>query len=204
VTLIIGLTGGIGCGKSSAERIFARLGAGIIDTDQISRDLTQKDQPALAAICREFGAEYLLPDGNLDRARLRRRIFSDRSAKERLEAILHPLIRQRVVELIGLARAPYLLLVVPLLFETGAYQDLVDRVLVVDCDEAQQLERTMARSQLSADEVRAIMASQVSRADRLARADDVLPNLAGADRLEAAVAELHQRYFELSGKNVRS
>lgn len=198
--LIIGLTGGIGCGKSTAERIFARLGAGIIDTDEISRQLTQKHQPALDLIIQQFGADYLQPDGNLDRARLRQRIFADPTAKTSLEAILHPLIRQRVVDQIRTAHAPYLLLVIPLLFETGAYHDLVDRILVVDCEEAQQIERTMARSQLSADEVHAIMASQISRQERLARADDILPNQGNENSLEARVTALHRHYLAMSGQ----
>lgn len=198
MALIIGLTGGIGCGKSSAARIFAKLGAGIIDTDEIAHSLTQKDQPALASIIREFGPDYLLPDGNLDRARLRQHIFSDNTAKKQLEAILHPLIKQRVIEAIRSSQAPYLLLVVPLLFETGAYHDLVSRILVVDCDEALQIERTMARSRLSAEEVRAIMACQVSRVERLARADDILSNQGDETNLEANVMALHQRYLDLS------
>lgn len=198
MALIIGLTGGIGCGKSSAARLFAQLGAGIIDTDEIAHRLTQPGQSALTAIAREFGPDFLLPDGSLDRARLRQRVFSDAAAKQKLEAILHPLIRQQVIEEIGTHRDPYLILVVPLLFETGAYHDLIQRILVVDCAEASQIERTKARSKLSDQEVRAIMACQVSRAERLAKADDVLPNQGNESSLATGVAQLHQRYLELS------
>lgn len=199
--LAIGLTGGIGCGKSSAARIFAELGAAVIDTDEIAHRLTEKGSPALAAIVEQFGAACQLPDGSLDRAWLRRRVFSDRAAKERLEAILHPRIKRQVVAEMAAARAPYLLLVVPLFFETNAYRDLVDRVLVVDCDESQQISRTMARSKLSADEVRAIMANQVSRAERTRQADDILSNQAGQAQLATQCSALHQRYSSLAKDN---
>ena len=196
--LVIGLTGGIGCGKSSAARIFAGLGAAIIDTDEIAHRLTEKGSPALVAIIGQFGATYQLPDGSLDRASLRKRVFSDHAEKEKLEAILHPLIKQRVVSEISAIQAPYLLLVVPLFFETGAYRDLVDRVLVVDCDESQQISRSMARSKLSAAEVHAIMASQVPRAERIKQADDILSNRGGQENLAEQVKELHQRYLALA------
>ncbi|MDD5330050.1 MAG: dephospho-CoA kinase [Sulfuricella sp.] len=196
--LAIGLTGGIGCGKSSVARIFAELGAGVIDTDEIAHRLTHKDAPGLAAIAAQFGAEYFLPDGNLDRAKLRRLVFSDPGAKEKLEAILHPLIRRQVTFDMAAIRAPYLVLVVPLFFETGAYHDLVDRVLVVDCGEDQQVSRTMARSGLTAAEVRTIMANQISRADRVRLASDILPNHAGHEELVETVRKLHRRYLELA------
>lgn len=198
MALVIGLTGGIGCGKSSAARIFAELGAAVIDTDVIAHRLTGKDSPALAAIIGQFGAAYRLPDGSLDRAGLRKLVFSDRTAKEKLEAILHPLIKQQVIAEMAATQAPYLLLVIPLYFETGAYRDLVDRVLVVDCDESQQISRTMARSKLSADEVRAIMANQISRAERIKQADDILPNQGSRESLEQRARDLHQRYLMLA------
>lgn len=196
--LAVGLTGGIGCGKSSVARIFAELGAGVVDTDEIAHRLTQKGAPALAAITGQFGPEFLLPDGNLDRAKLRRQVFSDPATKNRLEAILHPLIRQQVVSDMLLIQAPYLLLVVPLFFETGAYRDLVDRVLVVDCDESQQISRTMARSSLAAAEVSAIMANQISRDERIRQATDILPNRTGHESLVEGVRKLHRQYLELS------
>ncbi|MCE5182639.1 MAG: dephospho-CoA kinase [Betaproteobacteria bacterium] len=196
--LTIGLTGGIGCGKTSVARIFSTLGAAIIDTDEIARRLTEKGSPALDAIAEQFGATCLLQDGNLDRAELRKRVFSDPSAKKKLEAILHPPIKQQVIAEIAEARAPYLLLVVPLFFETGAYRDLVSRVLVVDCDESQQISRTMNRSQLSADEVRAIMANQIPRMERLEQAGDILSNKGNQENLEEQVRSLHQRYLALA------
>lgn len=196
--LTIGLTGGIGCGKSSVARIFSALGAAVIDTDKIAHRLTAKGTPALAAIIEQFGSGYQLPDGNLDRARLRKRVFSDHATKEKLEALLHPLIKQQVVSEMAEAQGPYLVLVIPLFFETGAYRDLVDRVLVVDCDENQQISRTMSRSQLSAADVRTIMAHQTPRAERIKQADDILSNRGDHADLEEHVKELHQRYLALA------
>lgn len=196
--LTIGLTGGIGSGKSSVARIFAALGAAVIDTDEIAHRLTAKDTPALAAIIEQFGSSYQLPDGNLDRARLRKRIFSDHAAKEKLETLLHPLIKQQVVSEMAKAQGPYLVLVIPLFFETNAYRDLVDRVLVVDCDENQQITRTMSRSKLSAEEVRTIMAHQVPRTERIKQAGDILPNRGNHADLEKHVQELHQHYLTLA------
>lgn len=196
--LVIGLTGGIGSGKSSVARIFSALGAAVIDTDEIAHRLTAKGTPALAAIIEQFGSSYQLPDGNLDRARLRKRVFSDHAAKEKLETLLHPLIKQQVVSEMAEAQGPYLVLVIPLFFETGAYRDLVDRVLVVDCDENQQISRTMSRSQLSAADVRSVMAHQAPRAERIKQADDILSNRGDHADLEEHVKELHQRYLALA------
>jgi dephospho-CoA kinase len=195
----VGLTGGIGCGKSSAAQLFAELGAGVIDTDAIAHQLTQADSPAMDAIRLKFGADHVLPDGSLDRVKMRRLVFSNRKAKTSLEAILHPLIKQRVRVEMERIQAPYLLIVVPLLLETGDYNDLVQRVLVVDCDEAQQLQRTMARGTLSAAEVRAIMASQLDRQTRLRGADDIIDNIGGPEDLRRQVANLHRRYIKLAG-----
>ncbi len=196
--LTIGLTGGIGCGKSSVARIFSALGAAVIDTDEIAHRLTAKGTPALAAIIGQFGSSYRLPNGNLDRARLRKLVFSDRAAKEQLETLLHPLIKQQVVSEMVEAQGSYLVLVIPLFFETGAYRDLVDRVLVVDCDENQQISRTMSRSKLSAEDVRTIMAHQVPRAERIKKADDVLSNRGNHADLEKHAKELHQHYLTLA------
>lgn len=198
MTLVIGLTGGIGCGKSTAARAFAELGAAVIDTDEIAHQLTIPNSPVLAAIFSRFGEAYRQPDGGLDRTKLRRLIFSDSDAKARLEAILHPLIRQEVATALKRVNAPYAIVVVPLLLETGGYRDLVQRVLVVDCEEAQQLARTMHRSGLSATEVEAIMANQVSRAERLLQADDVLGNQGDPAELRRQVATLHDRYLALA------
>ena len=195
---IIGLTGGIGCGKSSAARIFADQGAAVIDTDEIAHRLTEKGSPALAAIIGQFGSSYLLPDGSLDRAALRQRVFSEADARKKLEALLHPLIKQQAISEMAAAQGPYLILIVPLFFETGEFRNLVNRVLVVDCEENQQITRTMARSKLSADEVRAIMATQISRAERIKQADDILPNQGNPENLVQLALDLHRRYLELA------
>lgn len=196
--LVIGLTGGIGCGKSSAASLFAALGAAVIDTDAIAHELTAKSSPALATIFKQFGNAYRLPDGNLDRVKLRQLVFSDHVAKSRLEVILHPLIRKEVLARMAQVQAPYLLLAVPLFFETGAYRHLVDRVLVIDCDESQQIARTTMRSGLSAEEVQAIMSNQIPRGERLRQADDILPNFGDPEHLENSVKNLHQQYLQIA------
>jgi dephospho-CoA kinase len=197
--LVIGLTGGIGSGKSTVARIFASLGAEIIDTDEISHQLTAPGQPAVKAIGRELGAGYIGADGGLDRAALRQLVFNDSAARKKLEDILHPRIRQRVAELLAApSAAPYRIVVVPLLFETGAYAGLVQRTLVVDSSEQQQIERTMARSALTQEEVRTIMQSQLSRTLRLARADDVIVNDSNLENLTAKVGDLHKKYIRLA------
>jgi dephospho-CoA kinase len=194
----IGLTGGIGCGKSTAAKIFAELGAAVVDTDEIAHELTGPAGAALAAIRAEFGPDYIAADGTLDRARMRRLVFSDAEARKRLEGILHPLIRQESRARIAAARQPYVILVVPLLLETGAYRDLIKRVLVVDCDEAQQIARATRRSGLSAAEVRAIMSAQVAGPVRLAAADDVLRNDADLKCLRRDAEALHAKYLALT------
>lgn len=194
----VGLTGGIGSGKSAVADLLAQQGAAIIDTDQIAHALTAPGGAAIRPIAEQFGDSFLTPEGALDRAAMRERVFSDAAAKRQLEAILHPLIRQQTR--IEAERVPgsYLVFVVPLLVESGRWKDSVDRVLVVDCSEALQLERVMRRSQLSAEQVRAIMATQASREARLAVADDVIVNDQAMDTLEQAVVALHQRYLALA------
>lgn len=194
----VGLTGGIGSGKSTVADLFAELGASVVDTDAISRSLTGPRGEAMAAIRDEFGQEYIAPDGSLDRARMRARVFQDAAAKARLEAILHPLIRERARAALGAAAGPYAILVVPLLLETGAYGDLVRRVLVVDCSEERQIERAARRSGLAADEVRAIMDAQLPRKVRRARADDLIDNDRDLDALRRQVAALHETYLGLA------
>ena len=194
---VIGLTGGIGSGKSTVAAQFARLGAAVIDTDLIARHLVEPGQPALAEIRSVFSDAIIDAEGRLDRAALRRRVFNDAIARAELEAILHPRIRQAVRDALEAVDAPYALVVVPLLVETRAYDELLDRVLVVDCPETLQVERVMARNGLSRDEVEAIMASQATRAERLAAADDVIDNAASPEALERAVAGLHAQYSEL-------
>jgi dephospho-CoA kinase len=194
----VGLTGGIGSGKSSAARIFASLGAGMVDVDDISHALTQPGGAAIAAIRDQFGAQAIAADGSLNRARMRELIFADASAKQRLEAILHPMIGAQARADVAASPAPYVMLVVPLLLERDGYRDLTHRVAVVDCTEQHQIERTMRRSAISAEAVRAIMAAQLTRTQRLARADDVINNDAGEDELQRQVNALHQRYLKLA------
>lgn len=199
----VGLTGGIGCGKSSAAKIFQELGAAVVDTDDIAHELTASGGVALAAIRREFGADYIAPDGGLDRARMRQLAFSDPAERKKLEAILHPLIRNESKARIAAAREPYVIVVVPLLLETGAYTGLIERVLVIDCDEVQQRVRTTRRSGLNDAEVRAIMAAQLPRAARLAAADDVLPNDGDLETLRREAQALHAKYLALAHQRAR-
>ena len=194
----VGLTGGIGCGKSSAATIFRELGAAVVDTDEIAHELTHSGGPALPAIVAQFGADYITADGALDRPKIRRLVFARPAAKAQLEGILHPLIRQEALARVVAARAPYIVLVVPLLIETGAYKSLVSRVLVVDCDAALQTERAAKRSGITADEVRAIMATQASRDARLAAADDVLVNDSDLESLRRRALALHRKYLALA------
>jgi len=200
----IGLTGGIGCGKSRVAEKFAQLGAAVIDTDKIAHALTAPGSETLETIAAQFGSGYLQSDGSLDRAKLRRLIFADPDAKARLEALLHPLIRRQVAaEAAALTRPPYVIIVIPLLLETGQYQEQIHRILVVDCDEARQISRTMTRSSLAEAEVRTIMRHQENRATRLQRADDVVTNNGTLEEMEAQVIQLHAHYLALAGKRCK-
>lgn len=192
---VIGLTGGIGSGKSTVAAIFAEFGAAVIDTDAIAHALSAPGGAAIPALRQAFGSTVLAADGSLDRAAMRRIAFNDPVAKARLEGILHPLILAEADGQCGRTQAPYVVLVVPLLIETGTYRSRVNRILVVDCSEQTQIERTMARSRLSAPEVRAIMAAQASRAERLAAADDTIDNDGPAQALRAQVERLHRDYL---------
>jgi len=194
----VGLTGGIGCGKSTVADLFAALGATIVDTDVIAHALTAPQGAAMPAIVAEFGPDFAQPDGALDRARMRTLVFSDATARARLEAILHPRIRAATEAAGQAATGTYVIYVVPLLIESGSWRERVTRVLAIDCSEDTQVARVMQRSHLSADEVRAIMATQVTRARRLAEADDVVDNDAGLDALRVQVQALHERYLALS------
>jgi dephospho-CoA kinase len=195
MTLCIGLTGGIGCGKSTVAGLFAEHGAGIIDTDAIAHRLTQSRGNAIADIRAAFGKDYIMDDGALDRAKMRGLIFSDAAAKQRLEKILHPLIFEQARQQLRLLQTkPYVVAVVPLLAESPAFLQLVQRVLVVDCDETAQVARVIARNRMSEAEVRGIIAQQTPRAERLQLADDVIHNDAGLDNLAEQVAILHKRY----------
>ncbi|GAA0410993.1 dephospho-CoA kinase [Massilia aurea] len=194
----VGLTGGIGCGKSTVADLFAALGATIVDTDVIAHALTAPQGAAMPAIVAEFGPDFAQPDGALDRARMRTLVFSDATARARLEAILHPRIRAATEAAGQAATGAYVIYVVPLLIESGSWRERVTRVLAIDCSEDTQVARVMRRSHLSADEVRAIMATQVTRARRLAEADDVVDNDAGLEALRTQVQALHERYLALS------
>jgi dephospho-CoA kinase len=199
VKFVVGLTGGIGSGKSAAADEFAALGATVVDTDVISRELTDKGGAAVAEVERLFGKDFVAA-GAMARKRMRDHVFADPAAKRALEALLHPLIREESARRIAAAAGPYVVHVVPLLIESPDYRKRVDRVLVVDAPEETQIERVRARSRLSADEVRAIMRGQISRADRLAAADDVIDNRGSRDALRKQVGALHRKYLQFTGK----
>ena len=202
MTLCIGLTGGIGCGKSTVAGLFAEHGAGIVDTDAIAHHLTQSGGDAIAAISAAFGKDYITVDGELDRAKMRGLIFSDAAAKQRLELILHPLILQQAKQQLRLLQTKhYIIIVVPLLAESPSFRQLVQRVLVVDCDENVQVERVIGRGQMEEAEVRGIIAQQTPRAERLQIADDVIHNDAGMDSLAEQVSVLHERYSARQNSN---
>ena len=196
--LTVGLTGGIGSGKSAAAEEFRRLGATVVDTDAIAHELTQPGGAAVAHVRALFGDAFVLPGGAMDRKAMRERVFADAAAKQALEALLHPMIRDEAELRIARAAGPYVVYVVPLLIESGDYRRRVDRVLVVDAPEALQVERVRARSGLGESEVRAIMDHQVPRAARLAAADDVIDNRGTLDELRRQVAALHLRYVKMS------
>ncbi|MDF0606483.1 dephospho-CoA kinase [Neisseriaceae bacterium TC5R-5] len=191
---VVGLTGGIGSGKSAAASRFAELGIAVIDTDQISHQLTGIAGAAIPAIHDTFGSQLINAEGALDRQAMRQLVFADAAARQRLEAILHPMIRQHSTHLLQQAQGPYAILVVPLLFETGHYLAMTSRTLLVDCSEAQQLARVMQRNQLSADAVRAIMATQLSRQQRCTLADDIIANNDTLAALRQQVDAKHRDY----------
>lgn len=198
MTFLVGLTGGIGSGKSAVSSLFESLGAAVVDTDVIAHELTAPGGAAIESIRNAFGDEVIDARGALDRAAVRRKVFADASAKARLEAILHPMIRAEADRRSAAARAPYVVLVVPLLVESGGYRSRVRRVAVVDCPEEVQVARVMTRSGLSAEEARAIMSAQASREQRLAVADDVIDNGGDLAALRPQVEALHRRYLEMA------
>jgi len=201
---VVGLTGGIGSGKSLVADLFVAQGAALVDTDAIAHELTGPGGAAMPALAEAFGAGVLRPDGALDRAAMRRLVFADASAKACLEAILHPLIRQLSSEQCQTSTAPYVILAVPLLVESGTYRERCDRIVVVDCPEDLQIARVMARNGLPRDEVLAIMAAQASRAERLAVADDVVVNDGERAKVHDQVAALHRKYLVLSAEKVKA
>jgi dephospho-CoA kinase len=199
VTYVVGLTGGIGSGKSAAADLFAAHGAAIIDTDAIAHALTRPGGSAMPLIRAEFGDGVVAADGALDRAAMRALVFADESAKtparKRLEAILHPLIREESERQLAATTAPYAMLVVPLLIESGDYRKRMDRIAVVDCAEATQIARVMSRSGLDRAEVERILAAQATRAERLAAADDIIDNDGGIAALPPQIERLHASYL---------
>jgi dephospho-CoA kinase len=201
VNYLVGLTGGIGSGKSTVADMFAAHGVRIIDTDHISRLLTQTDGVAIPAIRDAFGENLINPQGALDRCKMRELVFAHPGEKQRLEAILHPLIFAQTRQLAASATdAPYLMIVVPLLFESGRYADWLHRVIAVDCPEKQQIDRTMLRSKLDEAAVRAIMAQQLSREARLTLADEIIVNNGSLDNLKTQVIGIHRRLSAFATK----
>ena len=192
---IVGLTGGIGSGKSAATAHFAALGASVVDTDLIAHALTAPGGAAIEAIRRTFGADMLTPDASLDRAAMRALAFQRPAARRQLEAILHPMIRDESAQQCREASGPYVVLAVPLLIESGTYRERCNRICVVDCPEALQVARVRQRNALREEQVRSIMAAQASRAQRLAAADDVIDNRGTLAELEAQVERLHAAYL---------
>ncbi|WP_305822372.1 dephospho-CoA kinase [Massilia brevitalea] len=194
----VGLTGGIGCGKTTVADMFGALGATLVDTDAIAHALTAPHGAAMPAILEEFGADFATPEGAMDRVKMRALVFSDATARARLEAILHPRIRDATAAAAAMATGPYTIFVVPLLIESGTWVGRVTRVLAIDCPEEMQVARVMARNGMSEQQVRAIMAAQVTREQRLAAADDVVVNDAGRDALQPQVERLHAFYLDES------
>jgi len=197
---IIGLTGGIGSGKSEAARQFTRLGVPVVDTDVIAHALTAAGTPELEAIAQAFGAGFLNTDGSLNRPGLRAHILGNTAERMKLEAILHPAIYRRAVSLLKqnqeTLHPDYQILVVPLMFENDRYQSIVNKTLVIDCDESLQIKRAMARSQLGEDEVKAMMQAQITRGARLQRADEIIENNGALEDLVDKINKLHKKIIK--------
>jgi dephospho-CoA kinase len=204
VAYVVGMTGGIGSGKTEVAKAFGALGVEVVDADAISHRLSMPGEAGHAAIAAAFDHGILLPSGELDRGALRRRVFADPDARARLEAAVHPLIRRELQREMAAWRGVYGVVVVPLLLERGGLAKQIDRVLVVDCPEDEQIRRVVARSGLSSAEVRAIMATQLDRSARLQGADDVLDNSGSADAIAPQVAELDRRYKGLAADRGRA
>jgi dephospho-CoA kinase len=192
----VGLTGGIGCGKTTVADLFAARGASVIDTDQIAHSLTAPHGAAMPFLIEEFGPDFATPDGALDRAKMRALVFADPGARARLEGILHPRIREATAAAALLATGPYVIFVVPLLIESGTWRERVARILAIDCPEEVQVARVMARNGLPEAQVRAIMAAQVTRAQRRLAADDIILNDDGLEALLPQVERLHAFYLD--------
>lgn len=197
---VVAITGGIGSGKTTIANQFAALGIEVVDADLIAREVVAPGTPALAAIVNHFGTEMLTEQGLLDRRALRERIFSDPAAKSWLNALLHPIIRSEMLRQCAAVSSPYCLLVVPLLVE-NRLTELADRVLVIDVDEATQIERTCRRDGVSREQAQAILASQANRSERLAMADDVLDNQSGTtETIRERILALHETYLAFASQ----
>ncbi|WP_440892803.1 dephospho-CoA kinase [Aeromonas dhakensis] len=200
---VVAITGGIGSGKTTVANQFAELGIEVVDADILAREVVEPGTPALAAIAAHFGADVIAPDGRLDRRQLRERVFTDPQAKDWLNALLHPLIRSEMQRQCAAARSPYCLLVVPLLVE-NRLTALANRVLVIDVDEATQIERTCRRDGVSREQAEAILAAQASRTERLAAADDVLDNQNGTpEAIKSRIFALHETYLAFASQQAR-
>jgi len=198
----VGLTGGIASGKTLVGELFAELGAGVVDTDEVAREVVAPGEPGLDAVVAEFGPEILRADGTLDRRALRHIVFRDAQRRGRLEAILHPLIHDRMLQRVGTIEAPYAIVIVPLLLETG-FVELVERIAVVDCPESVQLGRLQQRDGMSERDARAMLEAQTDRQTRLASADDVIDNSGTREQTAAGVASLHARYLQMAAAEAR-
>ena len=200
---VVGLTGGIGSGKSTVADVFAELGATVVDADLLGREVVAPGSAALTRIAEHFGDSIIMADGSLHRQALREIVFSVALEKDWLENLLHPLIAELMKTRISSCSSPYCLLVSPLLLETGQRQ-LADRILVVDVSKATQLKRTLQRDRGDPNTINAIIASQIDRQQRLQKADDILDNEAGLDQLNARIHQLHQKYLRLAEESRES
>ena len=198
---VVGLTGGIGCGKSAAAKIFAELGVQVTDVDVISHELTAANQPLVDDIKTTFGSNYITPEGALDRAAMRKLVFSDEVARAKLNALLHPAIYDAALLKIQANQmhlnnsAPYQVLVVPLLFESPRYMPHINSILVIDCDESTQITRVKQRSQLPESEIISIIKAQITRQNQLSFANDVIINNENVEKLYEKILEVHQKYL---------
>jgi len=193
---IVALTGGIGSGKSTATHIFAELGVPITDVDVISHQLTAANQPLVKEIEETFGSQFITTSGALNRDAMRNLVFNDDAARAKLNAILHPAIYDEAVNALTFTKnAPYQILAIPLLFESPRYKKLINRILLIDCDEKIQIERVKARSQLSESEIIKIIRKQTSQKERLALADDVIQNDGNVEEFRKKILEIHQKYI---------
>ena len=195
--MIVGLTGGIGSGKSEVSRRFENLGIDVIDADVIARDVVSVDKPALENIAEHFGQHILNKDKTLNRGKLRDLIFNNQSEKKWLEDLLHPLIREDIISQLNQSKSAYQILSSPLLLETSQHE-MVDRILVVDADENLQLSRAMKRDTNNPDQIKKIMSTQMERSNRCAHADDIISNHGNFDELDTQVRKLHSFYLNLS------